>query len=236
MLLRPELLQRLIMTEAMQNESVQMTTSLNKVRSQTPSSESDKGVDMTETLTPSRKKHRRGKHKRRRWKPYSHLTAEEKRQLEEQETARAVKREARLAGKPSAPWNTTQFLMEDRGNTEVRIPHPRSSRTLSVESSLSDDEFYESPEDDAIEHGLFMEQDFEDTYEAMASEHLQGMSKVQLVDECLNLQRERDQCRTELSTLQEKFTELNEKLTQEVEGFKNQSSIGEHTLTTTIPS
>lgn len=239
MLLRPELLERLRMTETMQKDSVVMTTSLKKVRSQTPSSESDKGVDMTETCTPARKKHRRGKHKRRRWKPYSHLTAEEKRQLEEREAARAVKREAELAGKPSAPWNTTQFLMEDRGNTEVHIPTPRTSRTLSVESSLSDEEYYESPEDDAIEQGLFMEQDFEDTYEAMASEHLQGMSKVQLVEECLKLRHERDECRRELNGLQERISELyanNEKLVQDMESFKNQSSNGELALNTTVHS
>lgn len=236
MLLRPELLDRLRMTETMQKESELMAISLDKVRPQTPSSESDKGVDMTETCTPARKKHRRGKHKRRRWKPYSLMTAEEKRELEEREAARAVKREAKLASKPSAPWNTTQFLMEDRGSTEVHLPMPRTSRTLSVESSLSDEEYYESPEDDAFEHGLFMERDFEDTYEAMASEHLQGMSKIQLVDECLNLQRERDQCREELSALKKKISELtsnNDKLTKEIE---KQMPNGGHIQSTTANS
>ncbi len=159
----------------------------NRVRSGSPeSSVSDKSQSPT---SRPRKRHRRGRH-RRRWKPYSKMTADEKREVEARETARAAKREADLKGKPAAPWNTTQFLIDDRGSTEVRLPCPRISRTTSVESSCSDDEFFESSEEEMMEHGLFLEQDFESAYQEVAREHLQGMNKTELIQQCLELEEE----------------------------------------------
>ncbi len=161
-----------------------------RTRSRSPeSSNSDKFHSPKSEGARPRKRHRRGKHKRR-WKPYSKMTADEKRELEAREAARAAKREADLKGKPAAPWNTTQFLMEDRGSTEVRLPCPRVSRTTSVESSGSDEEYYESSEEEMAEHGLFLEQDFESTYQEVAREHLQGMNKSELIQQCLQLEEE----------------------------------------------
>lgn len=177
--------------------------------SPTTSSESDKGVDVAEQASSGRKRHRRGKH-RRKWKPYSSMTWEEKRAVDAKESARAAQREARLMGKPSAPWNTTQFIMEDRGCNEVRIPTPRASRTLSLEDSLSEEDLYESPEDELFEQSSLLEQDFETAYQEVAVERLHGLSKTELVEECLGLERElhnaRDQGREELARLQ---TEMN---------------------------
>ena len=176
------------------------------------SSESDKGVDLTELQPPLvRKRHRRGKH-RRKWKPYSSMTWEEKRAVEAREAARAAKREAQMAGKPSAPWNTTQFLMEDRGCNEVQIPTPRASRTLSLEDSLSDDDLYESPEDDLFEQHSLLEQDFENTYQEVASERLHGLSKSELIEECLGLERElnatRDQAKEDVTRMEKERKNL----------------------------
>ena len=144
--------------------------------------------------------------------------------------ARAAKREAELAGKPSAPWNTTQFIMEDRGKTEVRLPSPRVSRTMSLDSSLSDEDFYESPEDDIFEHGHCLEQDFESTYHQVASERLQGLNKGELIDECLYLEEERDKFRKELEGVRVNLVESsneNAKLREEVERLKTQLSVEE---------
>jgi len=158
-----------------------------------------------------RKRHRRGKH-RRKWKPYSSMTWEEKRAVDAREAARAAKREAQLAGRPSAPWNTTQFIMEDRGCNNVQIPTPRASRTLSLEDSLSDEDLYESTEDDLFEENSFLEQDFESTYQEVASERLQGLSKSDLVEECLALEREldvaRNQGREEMVQMEKEMGEL----------------------------
>lgn len=183
--------------------------------SPTTSSESDKGVDCSLVRQPvAHKRRRRGRH-RRKWKPYSSMTLEEKRAVEAREAARVAKREARLARKPSAPWNTTQFIMEDRGCKEVRIPTPRASRTLSLDDSLSEEDFYESPEDELFEHRSLMEQEFESTYQEVASERLQGLSKAELVEECMVLERE-------LTTARDRGHEEVTKLELELNFTRNQ--------------
>lgn len=188
-----------------QSISLDMDKSSVRSGSRSPDSGSDKGNEREETRRG--RKHRRGKH-RRKWKPYCKMTMEEKRALEAREAARAAKREAKLVGKPAAPWNTTQFIMEDRGLTEVRIPSPRASRTTSIESSLSDEDYYESPEEE-LEHGLFLEQDFESVFQEAAAERLQGMSKTELIEECLHLEHEmtvaKDDVRNDCNAIVEKL-------------------------------
>ena len=196
------------------------------IHSPSQSSESDKGVDVSvrRSSRATQRKHRRGKHRRRKQKPYSRMTAEERKKCD----ARAARREAELAGKPSAPWNTTQFIMEDRGNTEVKLPSPRVSRTMSIDSSLSDEDFYESPEDDIFEHGLCLEQDFESTYHQVASERLHGLEKGELIEECLYLEEERDKCRKELEDVKRNFIDTsneNIKLREEVERLRSRLSV-----------
>ena len=207
---------------------VETKETLKRVDSPSQSSESDKGVDVSERHTPraAQKKHRRGRHRRRKQKPYSRMTTDEK----ERYDARAAKREAELVGKPSAPWNTTQFIMEDRGKTEVKLPSPRVSRTMSLDSSLSDEDFYESPDDDIFEHGHCLEQDFESTYHQVASERLQGLDKGELIEECLYLEEEKDKYRKELEGMKMDLIDTsneNSKLREEVERLKSQLSVEE---------
>lgn len=195
-----------ILPNVMEQSREEVTQHLEQVRirvksSPTTSSESDKGVDLTERTPIGRKRHRRGKHKRK-WKPYSSMTWEEKKAVDAKEAARAALREAELAGKPSAPWNTTQFIMEDRGCNEVRIPTPRASRTLSLDDSLSEEDLYESPEDELFEQSSLLEQDFESAYQEVAAERLQGLSKAELVEECLELHTAQDQSKEELARME----------------------------------
>lgn len=89
-----------------------------------------------------KKKHRRGKKRNRpKWKPYSKMTLEERKQLDEWEADRVVKREAEINARsmrPVAPFNSTQFLMDDRGETQVRTPSSSHlARTISYDSSSS---------------------------------------------------------------------------------------------------
>ena len=182
-------------------------------RSASPASSSDKGLEGEERS--ARKRHRRGRHKRK-WKPYSRMSAEEKRELAARESARAARREADQKGKPTAPWNTTQFIMEDHGCTQVHIPSPRVSRTYSIESSFSDEDYYESPEEDLMEHGLFLEQDFESAYQEIQQERLQKMSKQDLVQHCIELGQEvavsqdrvRHECNVRIAELEETVATL----------------------------
>ncbi|MFH4980604.1 hypothetical protein AB6A40_007313 [Gnathostoma spinigerum] len=75
-------------------------------------SESD--ADGVFPVKPKKTRRRRGQ--RGRWKPYHRLTTEEKIAKDEREERNAVKKRERLFchGKPMAPYNTTQFLLEDR--------------------------------------------------------------------------------------------------------------------------
>ena len=191
----------------------------NGIMSASPESECEKHEDARR-----RKKHRRGR--RRKFKPYETLTAEERRELEQKEAARAARKEAEMVGKPDAPWNTTQFIMEDHGQCDVRMPQPRTSRTISVDTtSLSDEEFYESPEEELVDQGHVLEQDFEAMYHQITAERLQGLSKDELVKEYLELENEmesvqsqiKQECTSKISELEEQLSSLKEENTKLVE-------------------
>lgn len=217
-MLKPEslfILQQLMETSTEMSVDLAAVRPLNKL-SPTTSSESDKGADCSLEHRPAaHKRRRRGKH-RRKWKPYSSMSVEERREVDAREAARVAEREARLVGKPSAPWNTTQFIMEDRGCKEVRIPTPRANRTLSLDDSLSEENYYESPDDDLFEHRNLLEQEFESTYQEVANERLQGLSKAELVDECIELERElnsvRDKSQEEVVRLSKELADLQSKV------------------------
>lgn len=72
-----------------------------------------------------RKKRRRGKHKggkhHRKWRPYTTLTWSERQEVDAREAIRANQKreEAFASGHPVAPYNTTQFLIEDHIKSEV---------------------------------------------------------------------------------------------------------------------
>ncbi|XP_064644355.1 protein HEXIM1-like [Lineus longissimus] len=148
-----------------------------------------------------RKKHRRGKNKggsrhNKKWRPYNKLSWSERKELDERETERAcLKREERFAsGHPVAPYNTTQFLMEDHNKNENISPFLRDRPNLNESESKSregagnvndsNDAYYDSPNDEES----FIAKDFSETYENIHAERLQTMSKVELVKEYIELE------------------------------------------------
>ncbi|XP_016422894.1 protein HEXIM-like [Sinocyclocheilus rhinocerous] len=158
-----------------------------------------------------KKKHRRRpSKKKRRWKPYFKLTWEEKKELDERETARAsrVRAEMFAKGLPVAPYNTTQFLMEEHDreepdlNTELGA---RKSGAIRSDDTASEDENFEGEDEDEEEggggggsdgmgrpghaSGEFLQRDFSETYERYHVETLQNMSKQELVREYLELEK-----------------------------------------------
>jgi len=164
-----------------------------------------------------RKKHRRGK--RRRNKPYHSLSAEEKKKLEEKAQERHEKRQQSFARlrRPVAPENTTQFLIEDRGEMEPRLPtHMRvpslRQHSLSFDSS-GDDDMYESPEDEMLETELFLEEDFANAYQEHHMERLQSMGKEELVDEYLSLEKSYNNMEATLHDSEDKISSLERELT-----------------------
>lgn len=157
-----------------------------------------------------KKKHRRRpSKKKRRWKPYFKLSWEEKKELDERETARAsrVRAEMFAKGLPVAPYNTTQFLMEEHDreepdlNTELGV---RKSGAIRSDDTASEDENFEGEDEDEEEvggggsdgmgrpghaGGEFLQRDFSETYERYHVETLQNMSKQELVREYLELEK-----------------------------------------------
>lgn len=139
--------------------------------------------------TGKKKKNRRGKNKKRKWKPYYKLSWEERRELEERESRRAnrLRQQMFAHGQPVAPYNTTQFLMEDHcvqePDYESRNGHHRH-RDDSVNSVDSSDEFYSSPEDEDD----FLQKQFSEAYDDVHAERLSSMSKAELVQEYLLLE------------------------------------------------
>ena len=158
------------------------------------SSGGERGTE--DATTPSKKRrHRRGRH-RRRWKPYSKMTPEERQQAESREAARAAKRERDLIGQPAAPWNTTQFIMEDHDCGEVNLGSV--SQTISVGScSASDEGGYDSPEESGVESGVFWNRDYDMVVAEMEEEELQGLSREELIKQCLQLREELRRLREE---------------------------------------
>lgn len=139
--------------------------------------------------TGKKKKNRRGKNKKRKWKPYYKLSWEERRELEERESRRANRLRQRMFahGQPVAPYNTTQFLMEDHcvqePDYEVK-PNGHRHRDDSVNSLDSSDEFYSSPEDEDD----FLQKQFSEAYDDVHAERLSSMTKAELVQEYLLLE------------------------------------------------
>jgi len=136
-----------------------------------------------------KKKHRRGKSKKRKWKPYNKLTWEEKRELEDRETRRAHRiREERFAhGQPVAPYNTTQFLMEDHNVKEPdleNVPNGHRQHRESTGTAIDSEEYYSSPEDEEE----FLQKEFCEVYDNIHAERLSSMSKLELIQEYIQLE------------------------------------------------
>lgn len=138
-----------------------------------------------EVGTNRRRRHRRGKSKKRKWKPYNKLTWEEKRELEDREARRAnrIRAERFAHGQPVAPYNTTQFLMEDHNVQEPDLENHRQHRE-STGTLDSDEYYYSSPEDEEE----FLQKEFCVVYDSIHAERLSSMTKLELIQEYMQLE------------------------------------------------
>ncbi|XP_028312074.1 protein HEXIM1 [Gouania willdenowi] len=180
---------------------------LNPVKDQSLHVDSDTGLD---TRLGKKRHRRRTSKKKRHWKPYNKLSWEEKKALEERETARAsrVREEMFAKGLPVAPYNTTQFLMDEHDREEPDLNTQTPRRVLGVggrlEDTGSEEELCENEEEDddggsgggsdgigrpGNAGGEFLQRDFSETYEMYHVESLQNMTKQELVQEYLELEK-----------------------------------------------
>nr|XP_022296024.1 protein HEXIM-like [Crassostrea virginica] len=168
-------------------------------------SESENQCDSAE-----KKKRRRrlkgGKHHRK-WKPYEKLSWNERRELEERETQRATqKREEAFAhGHPVAPYNTTQFLMDDHGKADPNIGDGLLNRNNSRESTDGSGSTSDSSEEMNSEEEEFLEKEFAETYDNMHAERLQKMSKDELIKDYIEME-------TKLDRLQKRLERRNRRI------------------------
>lgn len=144
-----------------------------------------------------RKHRRRPSKKKRRWKPYFKLSWEEKKQLDERESVRAAKTRAEMFAKgfTVAPYNTTQFLMEEHNQEEPDLNTGVCPKRLSKSDETSEEEELDEEDQDSGSDGMggngseFLQKDFSETYEKYHAETLQNMSKQELIREYLELEK-----------------------------------------------
>lgn len=197
-------------------------------RSPTSGSSSETPGEEKHYRKDAHRKHRRPPQRKRKWKPYTDLSWDERKKQDDRESRRAFAKRERLSaeGHPIAPYNTTQFLMEDdhrsSPNQEVnkKIVTTESSVSLqSMDAEMTPTKAANVVTDDAVvlelrrarfcvdsphpdnqnqsERGSetrddiqrYILNDFSHTYAGIHAEELQSMSKVDLIAECLKLEK-----------------------------------------------
>ncbi|XP_076657399.1 uncharacterized protein LOC143361693 isoform X1 [Halictus rubicundus] len=153
-------------------------------------------------IAAKKRKTRRGKPKYRKLKPYS------KQQLyyQQQRRYRTRGRLEKTGRQPTAPYNTTQFLMDDHSDlpdldqklseaastdtpaTFQKPSAPPRTRDSSFSVDSDEDYFYSSPEDEEE----FLTKEFSTAYEDLHAERLSTLSKTELIQEYLQLEAKVD--------------------------------------------
>ncbi|XP_072502080.1 protein HEXIM2 isoform X4 [Notamacropus eugenii] len=166
------------------------------------------GCDSAEAL--ARRKHRRRSSKRKRhgWKPYLELSWAEKQQRDEQQSQRAsrVREEMFAKGQAVAPYNTTQFLMDDHDLEEPDLGNPQRVPHQGPGWEDEDEEEDEGTGDidgRGKAQGEFLQRDFSEAYEHYHVESLQGRSKEELVRDYLELEKRLSRAEEETRRLQQ---------------------------------
>lgn len=140
-----------------------------------------------------KKKHRRGAKKkpRTKYRPYNKLTWDEKRKLDEKDAVKAVRRREELVlqkGRPIAPYNTTQFLMEEHDPGDENLQSVSSSNNQEQneqqEGAVDNDESCSSCSSDE-----YFEKDFREFYESIHIDTLNSYSKEDLIKNVYELEQ-----------------------------------------------
>uniref|UniRef100_A0A5S6QJ32 BZIP domain-containing protein n=1 Tax=Trichuris muris TaxID=70415 RepID=A0A5S6QJ32_TRIMR len=179
--------------------------SVQQVDSESAGSDRAHGSCSDSRVAPKRRRKRRRRAGRRHWKPYFKLNAEERRELELREERRAERSRAiRFAhGIPVAPYNTTQFLLDDRQQRDEQqlqdvdaIVDTIRSRAVAgaVEGHMLENgnDLLTTTDSPTTSDGDLnkMEQDFENEYELAHAERLESMSKAELISEYICMEKD----------------------------------------------
>ena len=138
-----------------------------------------------------RRRHKGGKNHRK-WKPYDKMSFTEKKRLEEKESRRANQKraEAFASGHPVAPYNTTQFLMDDHFQSEAISPdlHRHNSKDSKDSINSNGSESSSSFSDDDFDDNSFQTSNFLESYETFNQERLMSMKKEELIREYVRME------------------------------------------------
>lgn len=147
----------------------------------------------------AKKKHRRKRGKgKRKYKPYDQLTREEREKLgqEEEERAEKLREDMFRAGRPMAPYNTSQYVMSQRSPYEIDLTS--SPRYMLCNSSDSPVYISTKPLDVA-----YMQKGFDLTYDEAINCRLDSCSKAELSKHHASLQEEQKSLQNELEKLRD---------------------------------
>ena len=144
---------------------------------------------------PRKMKARRGR--RKAYKPYYQLSEEERRVREERERMRDLKQQERMLakGRITAPYNTTQFLMNDNRADNILLqleqkPEARKKKQRSRHSSFSTEE--EARDEMEEESEDFISGQFQADYQLQNMNRLETMNKEMLMSEYVLLERKNE--------------------------------------------
>lgn len=140
-----------------------------------------------------KKKHRRGARKKHRtkYKPYDKLTWDEKRKLDEKDAVKAVRRREELVaqkGRPIAPYNTTQFLMEEHDPGDENLHQNHHSSTSSAEGNLKEN-LEQEDSCSSCSSDEYFEKDFDEFYERIHIDTLNSYTKEDLIKNVYDLEQ-----------------------------------------------
>lgn len=206
-----------------------------------PSVDSDKNSsdwNLPANLSKFRKYNSRRKRPRRKSKkgkyPYSKSSWQQRRGLGSSERAQRIRQQMFDHGQPVAPYNTTQFLIEDHGDlqnidaqlqvAQDQIPgssidnKPSRARDSSFSIDSDVDYFYSSPEDEEE----FLTKEFSNAYEDLHVERLSCMSKSEIIHDYLQLESKYEKTLLELKRLKKGENNEPEEKVRENEGEKVQ--------------
>ncbi|KHN78199.1 Protein HEXIM2 [Toxocara canis] len=185
-----------------------------------------------------RKRARRG---RGRWKPYHDMTIAEKLAKDERVERNALRKRARLFshGKPMAPYNTTQFLLEDREKRVTAdsdgdsvsgtggVPNgsrgcisPQRDRTRLLSGSDPGGNTSESGSVSGEEDEL-LEREFDAEYDSVNLLRISGMSREEITREMMYLERNNGKLVERVSNLQVENESLKKLLEQNNIDYEN---------------
>ncbi|XP_055337611.1 protein HEXIM1-like isoform X2 [Paramacrobiotus metropolitanus] len=168
------------------------------------SDQSERGVQKFPKTFNNRKRFQRQR-KDHKWKPYHLLTWEEKKALDERETIRAEQRRNQLTtlGFPQAPYNTTQFLMEDHKSEYDKQFDDETAGLSSEESSPGDADIDSLP---ALDRG------YDQEYMRVLTANLNALSKERLITYVLQMEQEKGVLERQVRLLQKEVDDLTPKL------------------------